>query len=91
MSNQEDEENPMASVAANDIFVFAPTAATIVVMLAMLFGAAKVTVDMASHLTGSLTGIAGLAVTFGLTLVYSGIAVAIVYQDNGVEVPLPSF
>lgn len=85
------DENPLTSTAANDAFVFVPTIATVVIMFAVLYGMATLTARLVDWAVTPLEGALWWAVVLVLTLLYVGGAVALIYRDNGIEVPLPSY
>lgn len=86
-----DEENPLTSTTLNDPFVFIPTVATIVILLMALYGLATLTAELVNWAVTPLAGLAWWAVVAVLTVVYVAGALLLIYRDNGIEVPLPTF
>jgi len=92
MSEQEsDDVNPMASPDKNDLFVFAPSVATMAILLCMLYGFGQITIRLVDSFVTPLSGTVSLIGTIVVTLVYITIIVGLVYQDNGIELPVLPF
>ena len=93
MAEQDADEsvNPMASPDKNDLFVFAPSVATMAILLFMLYGFAQITIRLVNNFVTPLSGTMSLVGTIVLTLVYVTVIVGLVYQDNGIELPVLPF
>jgi len=60
-------------------------------MLTMLFGAAKITMALLDSFVVPVSGLLSMAGTLVLTVIYVVIVFGLIYQDNGIETPMPSF
>lgn len=80
------DKNPLTHADVNDLFVFAPTVATVSILVAMTYGLGVVTVRLIIYFL-ALPPVFQTPLSVFFSLVYVLLALLIVRQDNGVETP----